>query len=316
MPVKPRLPDIEFIELWKKTRSTIEMVKLTGLTERAIRKRKRSLQERYEVDMSCGMLVSHDKVEIKLTVHNGQIIIINDQHFWPDYVPTMHRAFCYLARELKPAATIWNGDAFDGASISRFPSIGWENKPSVFGELQAVKDRAAEVMNASPNSKRIWTAGNHDLRFESRLAANAAEYKHVQGIHLKDHIPEFLPAWYITVNGDTPSHTEIRHRERGGVHASYNNTLHSGITIVTGHDHIADIRPFSDRRGMRYGVRTGMGADSARDQQFVNYLEGRTPSWQSAMCVLTYRDGMLLMPELALRIDEDRFQFRGEIIRV
>ena len=59
-----------------------------------------------------------------------------------------------------------------------------------------------------------------------------------------------------------------------------------------------------------------MGADSCRDPQFVNYLEGRTTNWQSGLAVLNYRDGQLLYPELALRESEDSFQFRGEVIRV
>ena len=228
----------------------------------------------------------------------------------------MHRAYCYLSKKIKPFAQVWNGDAFDGSSISRFPSIGWESKPSVQEELETVQERSKEVIESSPNSKRIWTAGNHDLRFESRIAANSPEYRDVKGIHLKDHIPEWQPAWFVTVNEGLPSHTEIRHREKGGVHAAYNNTKESGVNIVTGHDHVADVKAYNDRRGRRYGVRHGMTADSPRDPQFVNYLEGRLVNWQAAVAVLTYRDGVLLQPELALRFDDDSFEFRGEIIKI
>jgi hypothetical protein len=59
-----------------------------------------------------------------------------------------------------------------------------------------------------------------------------------------------------------------------------------------------------------------MTADSSRDSPFVNYLEGKKVNWQSAIAVLTYKNGVLLQPELALRFDEDSFQFRGEIIKV
>jgi hypothetical protein len=172
------------------------------------------------------------------------------------------------------------------------------------------------VMDAAPSAKRIWTAGNHDLRFESRLANVASEYRGVKGIHLKDHCPEWTPAWFCTVNGGTQSHTEIRHREKGGVHAGYNNTKESGVSIVTGHDHRADVVAYDDRRGRRYGVRHGMGADSSRDPQFVNYLEGKQVNWASGLAVLTYKDGVLLQPELALRYGEDSYQFRGEVVKV
>lgn len=72
----------------------------------------------------------------------------------------------HLARELKPVAIVQNGDVFDGASVSRHPSIGWESKPTVVDEINACKERLAEIEDAAPWAKRIWTAGNHDLRYE------------------------------------------------------------------------------------------------------------------------------------------------------
>ena len=262
------------------------------------------------------MLVTEDRVEIQLEVKNGIILVAGDQHYWPGSIPVMHRAFVYLAKKMKPFAIIWNGDAFDGSSISRFPSIGWESKPSVAEEIEAVQDRSSEILKASPNSKRVWTAGNHDLRMESRIAANLPELRNLKGVHLKDHIPEWTPAWFVTVNEGQQSHTEIRHRENGGVHAGYNNTLKSGVNMVTGHDHRADVVAYDDRRGRRYAVRHGMTADSSRDPQFVNYLEGKKTNWQSGFAVLTYKNGILLQPELALKFGEDSFEFRGEVIDV
>jgi len=261
------------------------------------------------------MLISDDRVEVKLEIENGVVLVAGDQHYWPGTVPTMHRAFVHLSRKMKPYAQIWNGDAFDGASISRHASIGWESKPTVKQELESVRDRSDEIMKASPGSKRIWCPGNHCLRFETRLAEVANEYRDINGIHLKDHFPEWTPAWFVTINEGQDSHTEIRHREKGGVHAGYNNTKESGVTLVTGHDHRADVVPYNDRRGRRYGVRHGMTADSSRDPQFVNYLEGKTTNWQSAFAVLTYCNGVLLQPELALKFDENSFEFRGEIIK-
>lgn len=263
-----------------------------------------------------SMLVTDDRVEVKLKISDGVVLVGNDAHFWPDHIPVMHRAYVHLSKKLKPFAQVWNGDFFDGPSISRFPSVGWEKNPTVAEELDAVKSRSLEVINASPNSKRIWTAGNHDLRFETKLANVGPEFARVDGVHLKDHIPGWHPAWFVTINEGEASHTEIRHRQKTGLHASYNNTKEVGVTIVTGHDHRADVVPYDDRRGRRYGVRTGMIADSARGPQFVGYVEARQCNWQSGLAVLTYKGGMLLQPELALRVDESHFQFRGEIVKV
>ena len=325
--MKKPCSDKEFVETWNKYKSTSEVAKHLDSHEANVRSRRRRIEKRLGIVLPTvdvlhrkkydqSMLVTADRVEVKLKVKNGIILVAGDQHYWPDNIPVMHRAFVYLAKKLKPFALIWNGDAFDGSSISRFPSIGWESKPSVAEEIEAVQDRSKEILEASPNSKRIWTAGNHDLRMESRIAANLPELRNLKGVHLKDHIPEWTPAWFVTVNEGQQSHTEIRHRENGGIHAGYNNTLKSGVNIVTGHDHRADVVAYDDRRGRRYAVRHGMTADSCRDPQFVNYLEGRKVCWQSGFAVLTYKNGVLLQPELALRFDDKSFEFRGEIINV
>lgn len=320
------LSDQEFIRIWNQHHSADKVASLLGVASQNVRRRRRVIERRHGISLLTfdahqrpaydqSMLVTADRVEVKLKIKDGVVIVGNDAHFWPGHIPTMHLAFCYLSKKLKPFAQVWNGDFFDGPSISRFPSIGWEKNPSVSEELEAVRERSDEAMKASPNSKRIWTAGNHDLRFESRLATVASEFGKVQGMHLKDHIPGWAPAWFITVNDGTESHTEIRHRQKGGVHASYNNTKEVGVTMVTGHDHRADVVAYDDRRGRRYGVRTGMMADSGRDEQFAGYLEARCVNWQSGIAILTYKAGMLLQPELALRIDDNHFQFRGEIIK-
>jgi hypothetical protein len=318
--------DEKFVEIWGKHHSAAAVAKEIGVSERNVHSRRRLLQtkghklltvdERRPTYDQSHMLITSDRVEVKLTIHNGVVLVAGDQHYWPGTVPVMHRAYVELSKRLKPYAQVWNGDAFDGASVSRHASIGWESKPTVKQELDVVNERSTEIRNAAPHAKRIWNLGNHDMRFETRIAADAPQYADVKGVHLKDHFPEWVPAWFCTINEGMQSHTEIRHREKGGVHAGYNNTKESGVTIVTGHDHRADVVPFDDRRGRRYGVRHGMTADASRDPQFVNYLEGKLTNWQAAIAILTYRDGVLLQPELALRFSDDTFQFRGEVVKV
>lgn len=323
---RTNLSDEQFIQLWKENPSIVKMGRATGSSASAAAARRRRIEKQYGIRLATvddqgrkaydeTMLITEDRVEVKLNVKNGCVLVGGDAHYWPGNIPVMHKAFVYFAKRLKPVASILNGDAFDGASISRHPSIGWEGKPNVKQELDACKNRMWELKKAT-TGRTIWNAGNHCLRFETRLAAVASEYKDVDGIHLKDHFPEWTPAWFTTINEGQPSHTEIRHRDKGGVHASYNNTKESGVNIVTGHDHRADVVPFNDRRGRRYGVRHGMMAGSCRDPQFVNYLEGRTTNWQSGLALLTYRDGRLLPPELILGVDESHVDFRGETINV
>jgi len=291
-----------------------------GVSARVVHQMRQAVEARLNIDLEApprsSMLITSDRVEVKLEIEDGVVLVAGDQHYWPGTVPVMHRAFVALSKRLKPYAQIWNGDSFDGASISRHASIGWESKPTVKQELDTVRDRSDEIMKASPGSKRVWNLGNNDMRLETRLAAEIPEFAGMQGIHLKDHFPEWVPAWFVTINEGKPSHTEIRHREKGGVHAGYNNTKESGVTLVTGHDHRAEVLAYNDRRGRRYAVRHGMTADSSRDPQFVNYLEGKLTNWQSAFAVLRYIGGRLMQPELCLKWDENTVEWRGELIRV
>jgi len=132
----------------------------------------------------------------------------------------------------------------------------------------------------------------------------------VHGVHLKDHFPNWLPCWAVWFNDVT-----VKHRFRGGVHATWNNVLYAGQSIVTGHLHAAQVRPFNDYKGIRYGVDGGVMADTDHEA-FVHYTEDNPLNWRSAFAVLTFRNRELLFPELVLKVDKNHVQFRGEVIKV
>jgi len=311
-----RCTEQEFIDLCRK-HSTADVCRILDLPATKVLERRRRIEKSNNINLHQSQKTNDEYAAIReIIIKDGCVVIGSDAHYWPGEAPTMHRAMVHLVKKLQPTAIVANGDMFDGSSISRFPSIGWERSPEVKAELEVVQDRMDELLKAGKNAKRYWTAGNHDLRFESRLAAVAPEYRGVQGIHLKDHIPGWQPCWAVDINKGTPAWTEVRHREKGGIHASYRNTVESGVTIVTGHDHRADVVPYNDRRGRRYGVRTGMMAESSLDPQFRDYLEAKRTNWQSAIGVLTYCGGDLLQPELCMRVSDGVVEFRGERFKV
>ena len=313
---RARVPQQEFVRLWE-TMTAREIAKHLDLDVSKVHERRRALEQRLGINLGRESKENPEYKAIRsITIKDGCVLVGNDAHYWPNHVPTMHRAMLMLCKRIKPSVVVMNGDAFDGASISRFPSIGWEKNPSVKEELEAVVDRMDELFKASRNAQHFWTAGNHDMRFESRLAASVPEYRGIEGIHLKDHIVGWTPCWAVEINRETPAWTEIRHREKGGIHAAYRNTVEAGVTIVTGHDHRADVVPYTDRRGTRYGVRTGMMAESPLNDQFRDYLEAKRVNWQPACAVLTYQGGRLLMPELCMQEEPGMVQFRGEFISV
>ena len=318
----PLCSDEEFIELWRTHKSVAAVSKALNMTKRAVFGRRRRIEERLRVKLGVAESVPQAQAYRHLSpaqhphrkhvdIQNGTVLVFSDAHFWPGVRTTAFRALLRFIEELKPKAIICNGDAFDGASISRFPRIGWDSKPSIIEELKACRDRLTEIEDITNGAKLYWPLGNHDARFETRLAANAPQYEGVMGFHLKDHFPNWLPCWSLWVNQDVV----IKHRWKGGIHAVHNNTIQSGKTMVTGHLHSLKVTPFDDYNGTRWGVDTGTMADP-KGPQFVDYLEDSPTNWRSGFIVLTFHKGQLLWPEIVSVMSEHEVNFRGHVIDV
>jgi len=247
-------------------------------------------------------------------IENGHVLIGSDAHYWPGPASTGHKAFVRFIEIYKPRVIVMNGDALDAACISRHPPIGWENMPTVKEELDAVKLRLGEIEAVQqPDADMIWTLGNHDARFETRLATVAPEFADVHGVHLKDHFPGWMPCWSVHIGGEKG--IVIKHRFKGGIHAPWNNVINSGRSMVTGHLHSQKVTPFTDYNGTRWGVDSGTLADPM-GPQFVDYTEDNPRNWREGFCMLTYRDGNLLPPELCTVWLKDVVTFRGQLISV
>jgi hypothetical protein len=215
-----------------------------------------------------------------------------------------------MCKEMRPAVVVQNGDVHDFQQISRHPHIGWQKLPTVQEEIEAAQERLHEIVQATHKARKIWTLGNHDARFSTRLANVAPEFAQVHGTALRDHFPDWEPAWSVFVNDAVV----IKHRYKGGINAPRNNALNAGLSVVTGHLHAANVTHFSDYTGTRYGVDTGCGCDPYGPQ--FEWMEDNPRDWRQAFCVLTFKDGRLMPPELVEVWSEDEVVFRGEVIRV
>lgn len=316
---RSNVTDEQFIALFKELQSPALVAKALGLSVNAERERRRRIEAKYGVVLPVNdhrkkynTVLTENRSVAKYEISDGIVIVGSDIHVWPGPLTTMQRGFIQLIKRLKPAAVVLNGDVCDFARISRFGTIGWESRPSVREELDAVAAFLEQVEKAAKGARRFWPLGNHDLRFESKIANAIPELAKVDGVHLKDHFPSWIPCWRLDINDDVI----IRHRELGGEHADFRNVQTAGVTIVTGHDHRANVTPYTSYRGTRWGVRTGYMAEESSDPQFVHYLEARAPNWQPAFGVLTFRRGRLMWPELCVKHDENEIAFRGEIISV
>lgn len=312
--VAPAIPEGEFIALFE-TVGPIEISKRTGVALRSVFYRRRSIEARLgrilisPNDPHKQIMTDHAG-RLNLAVENGIVLIGSDCHYWNLEPPTAHRAFVKFCKDLKPEIVILNGDVLDGATISRHPPINWEERPSLIQEIEACQERLGEIEKAAGKATRIWTLGNHDGRFETKLATVAPEYARVHGMHLKDHFPSWQACWSVWINDETV----IKHRFRGGIHATHNNALWAGKTIITGHLHSLKVTPLTDYGGTRWGVDTGCIADPWGPQ--FEYLEDSPRNWRSGFVVLTFVDSRLMWPEICHVIASEHVEFRGKVYDV
>jgi hypothetical protein len=317
----PNISDAEFMELWKTHQSATAIQKIIGGNLRTLQRRRASLETKYGLLMEAK--TSNGRPERpksayerkQLGILNGTVIVFSDAHFWPGIRTTAFNALLWAIKEFKPSAVICNGDSLDGASISRHPPSGVSGKePSVIEELKACKEALGEIeetaKEARHNVRLVYTWGNHDARFNARLAANAPQFAETFGFKLEDH----FPTWEFCMTCWATDDVVIKHRYKGGVHATHNNAATAGKTMVTGHLHSLKVTPYADYNGNRFGVDTGTLAEPYGPQ--FSYGEDNPLNHRSGFAILTFKDGKLLWPELVHKWADGQVEFRGSIINV
>ncbi len=302
--------DEEFIELFSKVGGT-RTAQTLGIGERSVYARRRRLEKFAQITAPSKRPGKEYPHRAELEIQNGIAVVGSDFHIWPDSNGLMLRAFKKFCKDTKPFAVILNGDVLDFPQISRHSSIMWETTPLPVEEIEAAQDHLNDIVQACGSAHKIWPMGNHDARFESFMANSAPQMKGIKGIHLSDHFALWRKAWSCWINNEVV----IKHRWKGGIHATHNNTVGSGKTMITGHLHSQKVTPYTDYNGTRYGVDTGCVADPDH-RAFVGYTEDNPLNWRSGFCVLTFKDGKLMAPELVSAWDENHIQFRGQITKV
>jgi len=316
--------DMEFIQLWGQLQSATKIAKHLGINNRAAHLRRRWIEKEYNMVLTANDLrgMQYDKnkpksfsplKQVELGMLDGPIVVFSDAHFIPHQRTTAFKGLLYMIQTLAPAAVICNGDAFDGASISRH-DVTEQPATTVIQELKACQGALGEIEEvakaARHNVKLLWTWGNHDVRFGNRLAQHAPQYKEVLGFKLTDHFLDWEFCWAVWPTEDVI----IKHRYKSGVHATHNNTVQAGKSVITGHLHSLKVTPFSDFNGVRFGVDTGTLAETDGPQ--FTYAELNPSNHRSGFVVLNFFNGELLWPEIVAKHSEDHIQFRGDVIDV
>lgn len=233
------------------------------------------------------------------TIKGGWLVVFSDAHYWPGRVSLAHEALTKLVKQLQPKLIIANGDVFDGANISRHEPMGWQKLPTVIEELEECKLRLAEIRRAAPKARTLMTVGNHDSRFDRRLATETAEFGGVEGFRLSDHFKDWPMSYTALINEDTEP-VFVLHNIRGGMHAPFNNVKAAGCTVITGHLHSQKAEPYTTLLHDWEGIDAGCLAD--RDGPQFSYAMDRPRDWRSGF--------------VAMRFDKHGRRFPAEFVRV
>ena len=307
----------QFIALWNDCRSEVEFVKRAGYASISMAyQRRRKIESQFGIKLPAfGDSNKGSWPEFQNEAFNQKsdytIVIGSDKHCKPGHRPQALNAFIDLLSDVKPKFTVINGDWFDFPSIGRFHRIGWEERPSIKEELNAGIDDLKAIRDASPKSKRIFTIGNHDLRYDGKLSNCLPEMEDVPGLSLEHQINVRAKLGYtICLSAVFNDCFIVKHRWHNGVHSSYNDVLKGGKNIATGHDHKLNIRPWSDYSGTRYGIKTGTLSD-LWDECFT-YMENNPGDWQPG-CVVVEVLGNIIHPTACYMIYDKHHPKRGKI---
>lgn len=297
-------------------RGITETAKVFGVTERAVYRRRARLEAQGLILQSPNQAWKMPQAAYtqlaKFSFDEGPMVIYSDPHYgWREEPSDVHKAIVKLCRKLKPVVVIANGDLIDGATISNYPSSGWERRPSLFQEIAQMQERQAEIKAASPGAKLFRTVGNHDLRFDRYLVQHCEQFAGLPGTRLRDFLPDWEECWTVQVND-----LFVKHRNSGGMLAGRTNLMRAGANIATGHTH--QLGAFV-MRGYReapvWGIETGTASrlpiDHPNEPSPFDYTEFGPRDWTGGFPVVWFWNQKLIDCEFC-RIIYNRAWYRGQ----
>lgn len=258
---------------------------------------------------------------VVVPIQDGCVMIVSDQHYLPGAPASRaHVASVKLAKKMRPFAIVSNGDAIDGASISRWPVSSFmelRDRPLVAAEIGVTVKRLGEYEDLDFVKYLVWNLGNHDGRYETWLAEKAPQYAGVDGFTLKEHFPFWLPAWRtdFSTRPDCTPELIVKHRFKGGMHAGQNNVLWASTSMATGHDHMLKAYSITNSSGLKWGIHCGTTAP-VDSPLFTHYTEDNVVNWQEGFVFAHFKDGQFIGPELVHVTPDGRVLFRGEVLKL
>jgi len=282
-----------YYDLTDKGLTDVEISSEMGYTDiRGYYRRKANLSKKYDLQLyKDNSYKPHGTKEYFLD-HPFTGVFFSDAHFWPESVAPLSPAYWIMLQiieHIQPEVIHDGGDSLDGATISRHPRNGFEERPSLVDEIKGCIDAKGLIKDASKDSDLIWSEGNHDSRFNTRIANDVAQFEGLSGFSIDDHFPDWDIARKWVINETLFS----SHKWKGGKNAAMNNALWGGISFISGHTHELYDRIITDYNGVRYGISTGTLAWIYGPQ--FTYTDALV-DWQCGFYIIHF-DGKTIRPE-------------------
>jgi hypothetical protein len=317
------LADDQFIHAWNEAKcSPAKVAELTGLSQRQVYSRRSALTKRGVMlqtvpstptanngskNFAWGSNQTHFVRRRQYKIKDGVVIVFSDPHWLPDHSTLGQNALEEVIKAVKPLIIICGGDALDGDTISKWDiTRGHHKRFTVREELDCCVEHFTAIEKIAGKAELAWVLGNHDLRLSRYVAVQAEHLLDMPFTRLEDWFPKWPLSWTVEINPGTAGMTVIRHRNQAGM--LHLQALKAGCHYAHGHLHKLNVHRFPTFNGVRYSVDCGSLADGQSDG--FDYAEG-APEPVQGFAVLTYRDGMLLPPELC-EVVGDMAYFRGQ----
>ena len=235
----------------------------------------------------------------------GSAVVFSDAHFWPKTTSPAYFGLLEVLHQVKPQIVLDNGDSFDGATISRHAPISFDHLPSLADEYKCCLEHMDGIIDASGKQASFYrNVGNHDLRFEGKMASKVPEMIGMPATTIGELFPKWKHNYSIVFNDELIA----MHKWHCGIHAAWNNVLKAGKSIMTSHTHRLKVLPHTDYGGRKYSIETGCLADPEGPQ--FSYCLDTAKDWQPGFVVIEF-DENGIHPEVAELIG-GRVRFRGK----
>ena len=162
------------------------------------------------------------------------------------------------SRQLK--CVVANGDIMDLSILSTFAKFTLDIRPAERTVQQEILDsqkqlnKIQKIINSSKYPvKQIATFGNHEMRLSKFESMWGKQFEDFEGFKMQN----LFPDWEWAMSHLVDDTVMIKHRMRGGIHTAYQNSMRSGMNIVTGHTHQLNQRTFNTYTTSSMSVQTG-----------------------------------------------------------